>query len=368
MEYRFIVTGGGTSGHINPAITIADTLKEMYTQRGDTCRIIFTGRAEGLEGDLVPRAGYEFRNIEAKPFPMRPGPRMAKAISALRHGEKQCFEIINEFGPDAVIGTGGYVCPPLLLSAEKKGIPVVIHEANAFPGRANKLVARKASLVLTGFPGQENVFKGAKRIVCTGNPIRSIMFGNTYEGARAKLGIPEGQKFVYAMGGSLGSKTINDFIVKTAALPEFSDVKFVLSSGKQQTGMIASGETLPPNLEVMEYINNTNDYMMGADVCITRSGAVTCAETAALPSCSVMVPYPYAAHDHQTFNARAFADIGGCILMSDSDVAEGKLTNVLADLLADEERRLEMRKKAATLATPECSRVIFEEIDRLVRK
>ena len=368
MEYRFIVTGGGTSGHINPAITIADTLKRKYAERGDTCKIIFTGRSEGLEGDLVPKAGYEFRNIDAKPFPMRPGPRMAKAVRALRRGEKQCFEIIKEFEPDAVIGTGGYVCPPLLLSAEKIGVPVIIHEANAFPGRANKLVARRAALVLTGFSGQEEVFKGAKKIVCTGNPIRDIMFGNTYEGAREKLGIPLDQKMVFAMDGSLGSKTINDFIVRTAALPEFHDVRFVLSSGKQQTGSLSEGGVLPENLTVMEYVDNTNDYLMGADVCITRSGAVTCAETAALPACSVMVPYPYAAHDHQTYNAKAFADVGGAVLMSDADVCEGKLTPVLRELLDDTEKRLHMRKMAATLATPRCSDVIFEEIDKVVRK
>ena len=163
MERRYIITGGGTSGHINPALAIADLLKADAAKKGDECRIIFTGRKEGLEGELVPKAGYDFRSVESLPMPYKPSFKVFKAMSANRRGMKHCLELINEFKPDCVISTGGYVSAPLLRAAQKANIPVMIHEANAFPGRANKLFARGA-LVMTGFPNQESIFSKASKV------------------------------------------------------------------------------------------------------------------------------------------------------------------------------------------------------------
>lgn len=367
MTYRFIVTGGGTSGHINPAITIADSLIKYYEAKGDKCEIIFTGRKEGLEGELVPKAGYEFRNIVAKQFPFKPGIKMIKALKALSTGRKQCIDIIKEFKPDAVIGTGGYVCGPLFMAANKLKVPVVIHEANAFPGRANRVMGKKAALVLTGFPDLEKDFPKAGKVIVTGNPIRSIMFGNTIEGARQKLGLSDDTKMVFAMGGSLGAKTINDFIISTAARPEFSDVKFVLSAGKQQNKLLSENK-IPENLTICEYIDNPNDYLAGADVCITRAGAVTCAESAAVGSCSIFIPYPYAAHDHQTYNANAFAKVDGGIVVSDDRVVAGELTGILADLLKDDSKRMKMRENAKIIAVNDCDDRITSSINDLIAK
>ena len=357
---RFIVTGGGTSGHINPAITIADALKRFY-EGGEGCEIIFTGRKEGLEGELVPLSGYEFRNITAKPFPMKPSVKLLKALQAFREGKKQCAAIIREFRPDAVIGTGGYVCAPMLEAADSMKVPVIIHEANAFPGRANRYLGRKADLVLTGFPGQEKDFPKAGRVVYTGNPIRSEICGTDMETARERIGIKQGERLVFAMGGSLGAKTINDFIFDAAGRPEFSNVRFVLGAGKQQASGINERE-VPGNLEVHEYIANPGDYLTGADISITRAGAVTCAEIAAIGACSVMVPYPYAAHDHQTWNASAFSDVGGAVLVPDNDVKDGRLYKILEDLLGDEKRRLSMRQKARQLAVYDCDERIVNAI------
>lgn len=367
MTYRFIVTGGGTSGHINPAITIADSLRRFYESRGDSCEVIFTGRSSGLEGELVPKAGYELRNITARPFPMRPGIKMIKAYRALREGRKQCSDIIDEFAPDAVIGTGGYVCAPLLMEAAAKKVPVVIHEANAFPGRANRMLGKKADIVLTGFPDLESVFPKAGKVVYTGNPIRSIMFGNTRESARASLGIDGDTKLVFVMGGSLGAKTLNDFAIAAASDPELKDVKFVLSAGKQQ-GIHMDGRPVPDNLEVREYITNPNDYLAGADVCVTRAGAVTCAESAAIGTCSIFVPYPHAAHDHQTYNARAFENVEGGIVVSDQEAAEGRLLKELKALLGDSERRQMMSENARKLAVTDCDERITGAIDGLIGK
>lgn len=362
---RFIVTGGGTSGHINPAISIADALAAHYGPK-EGCEIIFTGRSEGLEGELVPKAGYELKNITAKPFPMKPSPRMFKAFAANLKGKKQCKQIIKDFKPDAVIGTGGYVCAPLLEAAASMKVPVIIHEANAFPGRANRWIGRKADLVLTGFPNLEKDFSKAGKVVCTGNPIRSCVATTDAAACREKFGLGPDDKMVFAMGGSLGSKTINDFVIKAASEERFKNVRFVLGTGKQQSSKIASDVVIPDNLEMYEYISNPNEYMAAADVSLTRSGAVTCAETAAIGSCSVLIPYPYAAHDHQTYNASAFADIGGCVLMPDKDVAEGKLGDVLEELLNDEERRMSMRSNAKKLAVPDCDEKIVKAVGELI--
>ncbi len=363
---RFIVTGGGTSGHINPAITIADALKEYYGPR-EGCEIIFAGRKEGLEGELVPKAGYEFRDICAKPFPMKPSVKLIKAVKAFNKGKKQCKQIIREFNPDAVIGTGGYVCAPVLEAASEMKVPVIIHEANAFPGRANRMMGRKAALVLTGFPDQEKDFPKAGKVVYSGNPIRSVMIGNDYESSRKKLGIDPSQKLVFAMGGSLGSKTINDFVIAASKMERFSDIKFVLGTGKQQTKNISAEDLSAPNLESHMYINNPTDYMTGADVCITRSGAVTCAETAAIGTCSILIPYPHAAHDHQTYNASAFEKIGGCVMMADADVAAGKLFDVLEALLRDDKKRESMRQNAKKLAVLDCDEKIVNAIEDVLR-
>lgn len=368
MEHRFAIIGGGTSGHINPALAIASILDEGFSRKGDTCRFIFAGRKAGLEGELVCKAGYDFMDIEASPFPTKPSIKAVKAVRSFRRGRRQCIDILKEFKPEGVVSTGGYVSAPLISAAKRLGFPVMIHEANAFPGRANRFLSKGADLVMTGFPDQENVFSEAKRVVYTGNPVRKIMFGNTYEGSRAKLGIPEGKKTVFAMGGSLGAATITGFILSCARRPEFADVKFVLSCGKHNKVEITEEDRKLPNLEIMEYITNPNDYLCGSDVCILRAGAVTCAEITATGACAIMVPYPYAAHDHQTYNARSIAEKGGGIVISDEDCGSGKIIPVLSGLLENEEKRNEIRKCAAALATPDTDDRIFNAISDALSK
>jgi UDP-N-acetylglucosamine--N-acetylmuramyl-(pentapeptide) pyrophosphoryl-undecaprenol N-acetylglucosamine transferase len=368
MEHRFAIIGGGTSGHINPALAIATILNERYAEKGDTCKFIFAGRKAGLEGELVVKAGYELVDIEASPFPTRPSVKAVKALRSLRRGRKQCIDFLKEYQPEGVVSTGGYVSAPLISAAKRLGIPVFIHEANAFPGRANRLLSKGADLVMTGFPDQETVFSEAKKVVYTGNPVRKIMFGNTYEDSRAKLGIPAGQKMVFAMGGSLGSATITGFILSCARRPEFADVKFVLSCGKHNKVEITEEDRNLPNLEIMEYITNTNEYLCGSDVCILRAGAVTCAEITATGACAIMVPYPYAAHDHQTFNAKSIAEKGGGVVISDADCASGKILPVLTELLEDDGKRNEIRKCASELAITDTGDRIFRAISDSLSK
>ncbi len=364
MNYKFIITGGGTSGHINPAISIADAITKRCKQQGDNCDIIFTGREKGLENELVSKAGYEMKYIEARPFPMRPTPKLFAAIKALYVGRKQCAKIISDFAPDAVIGTGGYVCAPLLLEASKKKIPVFLHESNAFPGRANKLLARKATVVMTGFSNHSSTFKNARKAIFTGNPIRTALISSCNEvDVKSSLGIDKSMKIVFIMGGSLGAKTLNEFALEASRSDVFSDTHFVLSAGKQQQqAFMDSVVDKPNNLTIMEYIDNPYQLLSQADVSITRSGAVTCAEVAAVGACSILVPYPHAAHDHQTFNATMLSDPGAAIQISDSDVAQGKLDSILRDLLDDNKKQETMRSNAKKLAVMDSDKRIADAI------
>lgn len=369
MHYKFIVAGGGTSGHINPALTIAGALKKYYEAAGDEVDITFVGRENSLESELVTKAGYSMTYIEAKPFPMKPSKKMFDAIKALRNGTKTSSKLIEEFKPDAVIGTGGYVCAPLFEAAKKHKVPVVIHESNAFPGRLNRLSGRTASLVLTGFPNLEKTFSKAKKVVYTGNPVRDIMFNNDYKSSRLKLGISDDTKLIFAMGGSLGAKTINDFIIECASRPKYKDVKFVLGSGKQQSSKFnEENKIIPENLTIMEYIDNPNEYLSGADISITRAGAVTCAEIAAIGACNVFVPYPFAAQDHQTFNASAFSNTEAGVLVPDAEVKTGLLFPVIDELLEDDERRLQIRENARKLSVEDCDKRIVTAIDELIKE
>jgi len=362
MERRYMITGGGTSGHINPALAIAGLLQEDAAASGDTCKIKFTGRKTGLEGELVPKAGYEFIDVEALPMPSKPSPQIIKALRAMQRGKKQCLELIKEFKPDCVISTGGYVSGPLLSAARKAGIPIMIHEANAFPGRANKYLSKGAALVMTGFPGQEKIFSKAKKVVYTGNPVRDMMFGRTKEGSRKELGIDPDRKMVFIMGGSLGSATLTNFVFDIAKKPEYKDVCFFISVGKHNSVEITPEIKAIPNLEIKEYIDRPDLYMSSADCSILRAGAVTCAEITATGACAIMVPYPYAAHDHQTYNANSLASKGAGIVVSDDDVKAGKLESVLIGLINDPARQESIRKAALSLAVKDTGKRITDAI------
>ena len=238
----------------------------------------------------------------------------------------------------------------------------MIHEANAFPGRANKYLSKGAALVMTGFPGQEKIFSKAKKVVYTGNPVRDMMFGRTKEGSRKELGIDPDRKMVFIMGGSLGSATLTNFVFDIAKKPEYKDVCFFISVGKHNSVEITPEIKAIPNLEIKEYIDRPDLYMSSADCSILRAGAVTCAEITATGACAIMVPYPYAAHDHQTYNANSLASKGAGIVVSDDDVKAGKLESVLIGLINDPARQESIRKAALSLAVKDTGKRITDAI------
>lgn len=359
MGIRVLIAGGGTSGHINPAIAIADRIK---AESPDSV-IEFCGTSRGLEHDIVPRAGYLLHPIRARGMPSKPSIKMAKAVMDFAAGRKTCISLIRAFKPDVIVGTGGYVCSPLVSAAYNEHIPVLLHEQNAFPGRSNRLMSRKADVVCTSFPGIETSFPKAKSVVFTGNPVKPVFFDVKREASRKELGISDDTFLLLAMGGSLGARTINQSVTVLAEMFRDINIKIVLSAGKQQ--FAALKESLPESdekIEIKEYIYNQETYMAAADLLICRAGAITCAEVAALGLPSVMIPYPYAAGDHQTFNARAFEKEGAAILMPDADVSSKSLYDVVLPFIENKSRLTQMGENAKSLSKPMADKDICGQI------
>ncbi len=346
MSVRILAAGGGTSGHINPAIAIADRI--MADAPGSV--IEFCGTSRGIEKDLIPKAGYRMHEIRASGFPSKISVKMLRAILDFRAGRKACIDLIRSFRPDAVVGTGGYVCSPLVSAAEALKVPVILHEQNAFPGRSNRVMARKAQAVCTGFPGMDRYFKSAGRVIYTGNPIRKVFGTLDRQACRKTLGFDPDTFIVLAMGGSLGSRTINHAVTGVFEYLHDERVHVILSAGKQQYEELKKeldGKKTP--VEIFEYIDETHVYMAAADLIVCRAGAITCAEVAAVGVPSVMVPYPFAAGDHQSYNARAFREAGAGVTLQDAELTSERLSEEIGKFLADRQKASEMGRNAKKL-------------------
>ncbi|MBN1891651.1 MAG: undecaprenyldiphospho-muramoylpentapeptide beta-N-acetylglucosaminyltransferase [Clostridiales bacterium] len=322
MSVRILAAGGGTSGHVYPAIAIADRI----CKDAPGSVVEFCGTAKGIESELIPDAGYRMHVIRASGFPSKPSPKIVRALSDYIAGRKACIDIIRMFKPDAIVGTGGYVCSPLVSAAAHMKVPVILHEQNAYPGRSNRLLSRKAAVVCTGFPGMEHYFKSAGRVDYTGNPIREVFRNTNKAESRAILGFMPEEFVVLAMGGSLGSRTINRAVVGLGEHINDNHIRIILSAGKQQFRELKEEMADKENMvEVFEYIRDTHIYMSAADLIVCRAGAITCAEVAAVGVPSIMIPYPYAAGDHQNYNARAFSEAKAGITIKDDEVTAERL-------------------------------------------
>lgn len=366
---RFVLAGGGTSGHINPALAIAEQIRLDHPD----AEIRFCGTARGLESSLVPRAGFDFMAIRARGLPTRLSPDLFRALADYAAGYRKCRSLLKAFRPNAVIGTGGYVCSPVVAAASSLKIPVLLHEQNAFPGRSNRLMARRSQAVCVSFPGTEKRFSTHAPITLTGNPVREVFFHQDRASARAALGLDPQRPVILAIGGSLGARNINQAILGLD-LPEDSPVgglkpHLILAAGKQHYTAVAAmaAEAGKSWLEVHEYLYDMHLYMAAADLLICRAGAMTCMELSALGRPAVLVPYPFAANDHQTFNARVLADAGAALLCLDSELTPAWLASTLQELFSDPDRLAGMGRAAAGLAKPDATSAICRCLYEVMR-
>ncbi len=340
---KVVISGGGTAGHINPALAVAAHLK---TEKN--ADILFIGTEKGLESRLVPKAGFNIRYVEVsgliRKLTLKNFAVIHKFITAISHSKK----ILREYKPDLVIGTGGYVCAPVLFAAHALKIPTVIHEQNVIPGVTVKMAAGIADLICISFSETTKYLKPSAVSKCklTGNPIRGEMLNVSRTDARNKLGLDE-RPFIAAFGGSLGAQKLNQAVTQLLNSQETSGFQFLLGTGQRYYDEVKSAvKVSDPAVRIEPYINDMDVVMAAADLIIGRSGALTISELCALGKPSILIPSPNVAHDHQTYNAKSMEDAGCALLIRDAELDGAKLETAISKLLSTPGLLSEMSENA----------------------
>ena len=310
---KVIMTGGGTGGHIYPAIAIADEIKRRHPD----AEILFVGAETGLEKTLVPERGYDIELITVAGFNRKNPVKNVEVMRKLMKGNKQAKEIISRFRPDFVVGTGGYASGPLVRAAQKAGIPSYIQEQNAYPGVTNKILEKHVRKVFLGFAWAGEHFKHIEKHVITGNPVRDEFLTADRTKARTELGFSDSDFVLLAFGGSQGAGRINKAMISVIKeLGGKANIKIVLGAGSYyydaiMTHLKEEGYELPENVDIKEYIHDMASYLKAADLVVCRSGALTVAETTACGTPAIFIPSPNVTGNHQYYNALAVCEEGG---------------------------------------------------------
>ncbi len=366
---KVIMTGGGTGGHIYPAIAIADKIKEMQSD----AQILFVGTSRGLETELVPKNGYPLEFVTVSGFNRRNPLKNIQTAKDLLKGMKEADKIIEDFKPDVVVGTGGYVCGPVVRSAKKHGIPCFIHEQNAFPGMTNKILQNYVDKVFISFDAAAEYFKKKDKLLLTGNPVRKQFFEADYNECRRKLGIEDDRFVLLCFGGSRGAERINEAMLRV--LENYSgsnEIEIYFVTGRvhfdeimEKTSCIVGG--LGSNIHVLPYIDNMDVYLAACDLVISRAGALTVSEITVCGKPSIMIPSPYVTGNHQYFNAKAVADVGGAILTEEKYLTNEVLLGDIETMLRNPEKRKKMGLDATKAAPGNATEIIYNEIMKVLK-
>lgn len=369
---KILFATGGTGGHINPALAVAGYIRENYSK----AEILFVGTADRMEAQLVPTAGYDFKTIEIQGFSRELNfeglKHNIKTVNLLFKSEGQAKKIIEDFKPDVVIGFGGYVSGPVLSVAARMGIPTAVHEQNAFPGVTNKNLAKKVDVVMLTAPEAEKLLKPKNPCVVTGLPIRGEIISANKEFARAEMKL-DSRPLILSMGGSLGARAINE-AVKYLILHRFEkkDCYYLHATGKAGASMIDDiGKDIDlnanPQIMLREYINDMDRCLAAADLVVCRAGASSLSEIQALGKPSILVPYPYAAENHQYYNAKTMSDRDAAILIEEKDFTGERLLSEVEKLLSKPERLKKMGENARAMAILDASQRITECVCKIVK-
>ncbi len=369
---RVIVTGGGSGGHVNPAIAIADIIKKNEAD----AEILFVGTSRGIENDLVPKASYEIRHIEISGIKRSLSPSNIKTAVRVVTSQIKAKKLLKEYKPDIVIGTGGYACWPCVKVAADMGIPTLLHEANATPGFAVKRLCGKVDTVLTNFERTAELLGKDQYSKAVGMPMRGEFENVSREDARKKLGISDSCRCVIlSFGGSLGAPKVNEAsleIMKNISSVR-SDVCHYHSSGSREyDNMLAAYKELGlegcENIELAPYIYDMSIKMAAADIVICRAGAMTLAELARTGTPALLIPSPNVTDNHQYKNAKVLADAGAAMIIEEKDFGEEAVTKAIRKLVEDALMRESMAKKAEGFYDRETNNKIYSEIKKLVGK
>jgi UDP-N-acetylglucosamine--N-acetylmuramyl-(pentapeptide) pyrophosphoryl-undecaprenol N-acetylglucosamine transferase len=359
-----IFAGGATGGHLYPALAVADKIR----RRNPDTEILFLGAKNETGTSIVTSAGYELRTINARGFDRQNPVRNIAVVKDLLVASRQTARIIREFKPDAVFGSGGYVCGPVIREAHRKGIPTFLHEQNVIPGVANRLAEKYADTIFTAFDESRSYFKNPDKIIVTGNPVRRRFLTAGAMRYREKLGINPKETVLLIFSGSLGAERINevasDMLIRMNGRPGFT-VFFITGRrmyAEVKANLDAAGVTKNAAIHVMEYADNIHEYYAAADLIISRSGALTVSEIAVCGKASILIPSPNVTNNHQYYNAKTLADKDAAIIMDERELSAARLANAILKLFGDREKLNRLGEAAAKQGRPDATDVIAEDI------
>ena len=371
---RFLFTCGGTGGHINPAVAAAQRLKALMPD----CSVLFVGTADNMEMDLVPREGFPIRAIPAGNLhrSMKPREVLHNLHSGvlLAEGIRCADRILKEFRPDAVLGTGGYVCCPVLIAASRRGIPTLLHEANALPGLTTRMLEKHTDRMMVAFEESRAYYKDPEKVVCAGMPVRAGFRNRDRREAKRALGIPDDLPLVISFGGSLGAARMNEALAELAAKQELTPrFRLLHATGGGEEGRKAMADRLTAlgarelhYTRLEPYLYDMPSAMAAADLVICRAGASTLGELAAAGKPAVLIPYPYATGNHQEKNARIPESRGAALLLRDEECTAESLGNAVYGLLEDPKTLPEMGRRMHELDRPDALDTIVDQILKLI--
>ena len=365
---RIILSGGGTGGHIYPAITIARVLEAKLYEAGQPSTILFVGTKAGLEADIVPKEGYKLRTIDVQGFERRLSFKNVQTVCKIVGSLWESYRIIQDFKPDLVIGTGGYVCGPVLLAASLLKKPTLIQEQNVIAGITNKTLARFVDCVAVGYEEASPYFSAFTKVVVSGNPIRPDVMTATREQAIKELGLDPLKKTVLVSGGSRGARSINQAM--TTVYQNFQNdksIQILHITGQSEynsiVGILQASGIYPEeigNIKIVPYLYNMPQALASADLAVFRAGAIGLAELAARAIPSILIPYPYAAENHQEHNACVLEDHGAAVVIRDSELTGEKLTAVIRNLFDHPEKLATKAAASQKLGRPEAAECIAD--------
>lgn len=362
---RVIVSGGGTGGHIFPAVSIANAIKKQHPE----AEILFVGAERRMEMQRVPAAGYKILGLPVRGL-IRPlwSPKNILVMLDFLKSKKMVKNIIRDFKPQVAVGVGGYASAPTLNAAYAMGIPCLIQEQNSYAGVTNKSLGKKAQKVCVAYSGMERFFP-ADKIIMTGNPVRQNLLETkmTKEGARLSFGLEPNKKTVLMIGGSLGARTMNESVLKHLDEIRKSDAQFIWQTGKYYSQDIAEALTQKedvPNMKVMDFIGSMDNAYAAADIVVSRAGASSISELCLLGKPCILVPSPNVAEDHQTKNALALSTKDAAIFIADKDAKDTLIATVLRTI-EDDAKLASLSENVKKLAFHNSADVIAEEVYKL---
>lgn len=369
---KVVLAGGGTAGHINPALAIAQIIR----QKRPDAEILFIGNRGAMEDTLVTRAGFSIRYIKIQGLDRRKLYRNFQTVRLFLKAVKDSKQILREFQPDIVVGTGGYVSGPVMYAASKLGLHTCIHEQNAYPGVTSRMLSGRVEKVFISFEDSRAYFKKKENLVLTGNPLRAEFSDSDRDAARRAIGLSEDDFYVLSFGGSLGAEALNrvmtDVIIRNARSQDFAQchamgklgVKWMPSALEEKGATI---EELPEKIQVKDYIYDMPRQVAAADIMICRAGAITLGEITAQGKAAILIPSPNVTHNHQYHNAMSLAKQGAAVVIKEKDLTADILYDAILSLKQDPDRLKQIRAASAAMGLPDAAETIWKNIREMLR-